>query len=207
METKTGNTWAPFCMHCNHVRKGDKDKCHVCSYPLETICLGCGTSPDQGEHECKVITIPANPLAAQSSQLRAEVVELKQQRQGQGLLNVKLMREAKATELQICEMRRDFESIVIRCREGDPKVDWIPTILRIAEKHKINETRKWKVDAKGSAHLEPGPDELEMGLQSNDTRKPCESRANSPLQQQCDRDDGHPPPHRWTGPAGGKHAW
>ena len=44
----------------------------------------------------------------------------------------------KDVDLQIGEMRRDFGSIVIRCREGDPKVDWMPTILRIAEKHNTN---------------------------------------------------------------------
>lgn len=31
------------------------------------------------------------------------------------------------------ETQRDLESIVIRCREGDPRTDWRPIILRIAE--------------------------------------------------------------------------
>lgn len=36
--------------------------------------------------------------------------------------------------LQIHNMRQDFESIVIRCVEGDKRTDWLPIIRGIAEK-------------------------------------------------------------------------
>ncbi len=165
METKSGNTWAHFCRSCNHVRKGDKDKCHVCSDPLVTICLGCGTSPDQGEHTCKVITIPVHPLAVQNSQLCAEVEELKQQRQDQGLLNVKLMREAKVTELQINTLRNKMGQVrSLLCAPG-PGIETptknIDAAWKIAvassgavgtsEKHDSNEKRQ----VKDCSHLAP----------------------------------------------------
>ncbi len=117
MEKKTGNIWVPFCMRCNHVRKGDKDKCHVCSYPLETICLGCGTSPDQGEHECKVVTIPASPLAVQNSQLQAKVEDYKNT---EATLMAKLFtteEKLKDTKLQIGAWHPVIEAAEAMCKE------------------------------------------------------------------------------------------
>lgn len=60
-------------MRCNNVRREDVEKCHVCAYRLRIICLGCGAGLEEGDHECKTVTIPAHPLWAENMRLRTEL--------------------------------------------------------------------------------------------------------------------------------------
>lgn len=68
---------------------------------------------------------------AENARLRAEF-EIYKERCERG--SAIIFERAVVAELQNREMRRDFDSIVIRCTEGDKRTDWLPIIAGIAQK-------------------------------------------------------------------------